>query len=37
MTQDTPLQNTNPQHQAAQALLMLIVPPNLEEMLVDVL
>ncbi|MEI8363796.1 MAG: DUF3240 family protein [Betaproteobacteria bacterium] len=37
MTQDTPLQNTNPQQPAAQALLILIVPPSLEEMLVDVL
>lgn len=37
MTQETTLQNTTDQAQAAQGLLMLIVPPSLEEMLVDVL
>jgi nitrogen regulatory protein PII len=37
MTQETALQNTTDQRQAEQGLLMLIVPPNLEEMLVDVL
>jgi nitrogen regulatory protein PII len=37
MTQETTLQNTTDEQESEQGLLMLIVPPNLEEMLVDVL
>jgi hypothetical protein len=37
MTQDATLQNEEAQHATAQGLLILIVPPTLEEMLVDVL
>lgn len=35
MTQEFNLQNTTEQQPVAQGLLMLIVPPSLEEMLVD--
>ena len=35
MTQEDTLQNTNEQQVVAQGLLMLFVPPSLEEMLVD--
>lgn len=37
MTQDAMLHNEEAQHATAQGLLILIVPPTLEEMLVDVL
>jgi hypothetical protein len=37
MTQDAMLKNEEAQHATAQGLLILIVPPTLEEMLVDVL
>jgi len=37
MTQDAMSQNKEAQHATAQGLLILIVPPTLEEMLVDVL